>query len=1058
MDNDKLSDLISRYSGYRYMLWSVPIGLWFMDALFTLVPFHTLNFIFLMYLLAILGCVGLTLSIVVNRMLMNFTTRRTDNDEDERIELLSRQKEQMNRQTVAIFGGIAALPFVFTFIPYMEFLMDHPNKGVTRQMVQLLVGSGFFNNILILFIPVAFTFLIYSLITSDEETNQREIEDWMRKYEYHNRHIKDALNGGKAAKFEPNIVLGQSLETGDDVVQTVTTRRQNTVIYGPIGSGKTSTFFIPQIRQDIDSYLEYIRDYKKASKDPTWMKPHGLASRYLNGFNVIDPTNDLCKEVYHLCMEMGVPKDKVIWLDPDNEKTPSMNLLRGPVEKAAENVSNIINGLKGGNNDFFQQSERTHLKNMVYLLKLTAVMDGSIASFADLMDMYNDIELVWDKVQILDKYCIALKNKMEQAERSLQANKHDTDKRSHYLELKDKYAVAWQTDQWFHRNVQVQKVGKNVITYDSGPHQGHVKHYDVQDEFVHGLTNLLDDISKNIAIRRVLFRDSGDFNLDDFLKNGGILLCSTAKATVGDQLAEILGQVYTLSFQAATYRRQPNCEPMHPLYADEFPDYLSEGFKDYAAQARKYNVPIVIAAQSPAQLAYKYGNNYFDTLMSVMLTRCTFGDLGRADAELLAPLFGEKTQNTITANEQKIRVISGQDNNREMIGTRKETVPNITASQIMGLERYTIAVRTPGPHSSNMFNRIRVHRITPDVIANDPLRFSLEDKPADRQSYDYMEQHQVHENPDFDEIDKQIMNDPSLLINSMDNDNTETENQQQAQDDNSDDTELFSDDEIDTKYTNVGNNTVKSKLHFDKSPVVNFASTHLTHEEALRVAENAVKGKSKMSFDAADNNIDVKSKELNKVSDNHKIKKDADTHSEAPLSDKQLNREPMQGDKPYLEKKNGDDKMMHLEGVHKSLVVDAKNRRQMTKDHQVQEQNKMQATKREALSHLMSQIKVIENNPVNGSNEKLHELLALRNTVIEQLSVLFPHSINEVMDQTINNAIARQKHKLRSHKSVVKKSDNYYLNRQKAIDTGHRKDFQDDFDAVMFEMNDNDDK
>src|SRR5699024_8219272 len=127
--------------------------------------------------------------------------------------------------------------------------------------------------------------------------------------------------------------------------------------------------------------------------------------------NVIDPTNDLCRDVYNMCMELGVPKDKVIWLDPENEKTPGLNLLRGPVEKAAENVTNIISGLKGDNNDFFHQAERTHLKNMIYLLKLTSVMDGKTASFGGLIQMYNDIELVWDKVGILGDYCDELKDK-----------------------------------------------------------------------------------------------------------------------------------------------------------------------------------------------------------------------------------------------------------------------------------------------------------------------------------------------------------------------------------------------------------------------------------------------------------------------------------------------------------------------------------------------------------------------------------------------------------------------------------------------------------------------
>lgn len=755
LNKSDLDTVLDLYNRYQMLLWGCPIILWVANLVLLVFPFHNLNHGF--SLLWLFGALGLIAVFVVNRMLINLTTRRNDLNRDERIEEMLAIKREMDLQGTATLGGMVSLPFTFTMIPYTQFLLDHPTAArMNRSMVIMLAGNGFFNNLIWFIAPVLFTAYIYSRVRQDTLQNEQEIEDWMATYEYHNIKMHDMLSGGQLAPHEPDVKLGKSMETGDYVVQTSTTRRQNTVCYGPIGSGKSSTFFIPLIRQDIDSYLEYIRDYKQASQDPNWMKPHKTATHYLNGFNVIDPTNDLCRDVYNMCMELGVPKDKVIWLDPENEKTPGLNLLRGPVEKAAENVTNIISGLKGDNNDFFHQAERTHLKNMIYLLKLTSVMDGKTASFGGLIQMYNDIELVWDKVGILGDYCDELKDKESEAKNDFEQDPDDMDKKSHMEELHDKYEVAWQTYQWFQKNIQVQTLGKNVLVYKLGPHKGEPKHYDVQEEFVKGLLNTLDDISKNIPIRRVLFRDSGDFNLDDFLYNGGILLCNTAKAVVGDQLAEILGQIYTLSLQAATYRRDPNCPPLHPLYADEFPDYLSESFAGFAAQSRKYNVPIIIAAQSPAQLSYKYGNNYFDTLMSVMLTRCTFGDLGATDAKKLEPLFGEHEQTVESVNNQEIDLAADQESNRKMISARREKVPNITASEIMSLERFTLAVRTPGQHSSDMFNRIRVKRVTSEDLANDPYKMDL-NNADDLASYQYMEDHEIHDNPDFDEIDKEIM-------------------------------------------------------------------------------------------------------------------------------------------------------------------------------------------------------------------------------------------------------------------------------------------------------------
>ena len=1093
-NSESLSAAIGRFTGYRFLLWILADCIWTINIFLSLLPLHTLNWVWLMYILATVGSIALVLSVVVNRMLINLTTRRTDNSQDDRIEILSDMKKTMNKQAATIVGAISGLIVSFTIIPFIQYLMDNPNQGFTRAQVEMIVGrGGLVINLLMFLIPVAFSVFLYVIASSDESVNRPEIESWMRTYEYHNEKIEDTLSGGRTPDYEPKIDIGRSQEDGHEVIQTVIARRQNTVLYGPIGSGKTSTVFKPFIRQDIRSYLMYIRDYETASKDPTWGQPHGLASRYLNGFNVIDPTNDLCSDIYEMCMEYGVPKDKVIWLDPENKDTPSMNLLRGPVEKAAENVSNIINGLKSGNNDFFQQSERTHLKNMVYLLKLSAVMDGSIASFAELMEMYNDVELVWDKMQILDKYCDALIEKTNSAKQDFDDDPEDQDKQSYYLEMKDKYAVAWQTSQWFHRTIQPVKIGKNLAVYSDGPHQGHVRHFDTQDEFVHGLTNLLDDISKNIPIRRVLFRDSGDFNLDDFLKNGGILLCNTAKAVVGDQLAEILGQVYTLSFQAATFRRKPNCEPMHPLYGDEFPDYLSEGFKDYAAQARKYNVPIIIAAQSPAQLQYKYGLPYFNTLMSVMLTRITFGDLGRADAELLAPLFGERTETVLSANEQKISTISGQVHNRQMIGTRKETVPNITPAQIMGLERFTIAVRVPGPHASIMFNRIRVKRVTSKDIQADPMRFSMDD-PEDKQSYEYMETNQVHDNPDFDAIDRAIMTDPEFKVGvaakqketTSDEDTNASVASRKIGEMLSTDAPLFdgdkdgdsstadgeitlSQDGVDSDLTSVGKNDVKAKVQFDDQPIVPSSSKPLTREEALAGVTQFIQSKNKqISFDSADSNIGSRkiAKEEKNDQNSQSTKKQVTQSIDSPKNDSEqrdidpnpivdenTNGSSNGSQKPDMGSEGDANKMMYID-KNNAVVVDKKDRHLVQEERNQQEETRLHNYKKAALTSLMDDIKTITTNPVTGTSQKIQELEFLKNTTAEKLSTLFPNNLDKILNSTINAAIKKQKKALNAGNSVMHGYDSFYTGKQKAADLAKKKQFQNDFDAVMSQMDD----
>ena len=179
-------------------------------------------------------------------------------------------------------------------------------------------------------------------------------------------------------------------------------------------------------------------------------------------------------------------------------------------------------------------------------------------------------------------------------------------------------------------------------------------------------------------------------------------------------------------------------------------------FTDFAAQARKFNQPINIACQSISQLSQVFGPDYKNTIMSVMLTRATFGDLGPDDAKALEPLFGEHEEATESINEQDIDLAADQAQNRRKIQTRVEKVPNITASEIMGLEKFTMAIRTPGEHKSDVFNRIRVGRITDESVKNDPNNFDM-DNSADREAYEAMIANDKHLNPDNNEVDKQII-------------------------------------------------------------------------------------------------------------------------------------------------------------------------------------------------------------------------------------------------------------------------------------------------------------
>lgn len=762
-----LDEAIDIFKKLQSFCWLIPFTICGMHIFFTVFPIiRTLNFQFSILLLTLICICNMIAIFVVNRYLFYFYSNQLQLDSKTKKDKLWSVQKTSNIQVSVTIGSILGLPLTFTVLPYIQFLYLHPTvTGWTVRMTDAINGNTYILRVFIMSIPVIVTFLLYQRFFSEETIQKTDIDKWMVNFHYHDPQLHSLLTGipikseKQICASEPYMILGTSIETGDIVELTPIHRKENSVYFGPVGAGKTSTIFIPQILQDVGYYLRYIRDFPKISKNPDYLKTkRNIATKYLNGFAVIETSNDLCSSVYQLCLNMGVPKEKIIWLDPTNPKTPSLNLLRGPVDTVVETVTNIIAGVKADNNDFFQQSERTHLKNFIYLLRFSGIIENKIVTFTDLVALYNDLYLVVDKIKILDKYVYALNAKVEKAKKEYESEKSSTDKKTRYQELYDKYEVALGTSKWFHSEITPAMFGKGIITQKTGPHEGEPMWIDKQEENIRGLKNTLDDLSKNKYLRRVLFRDSGEFNLDDLLKNGGILLCNTAKAELQDQLANRLGQIYLMSFQNATIRRKPDKVPMFPLYADEFPDFVSEAFKSFVAQARKYNVPIIVAAQSPSQLSYTFGKDFFNTLMSNMLTRGTFGDLGAEDAKILEPYFGEKSEITETINDQQIDLTADLDSSHKMISARRSTVPNITASELQSLARFNIAIRHPAQHGSEMFEIIKTKFLTDEDIRNNPNVFDINDA-RDHDAFANMMKNTIHINSDLDAVDLEIVED-----------------------------------------------------------------------------------------------------------------------------------------------------------------------------------------------------------------------------------------------------------------------------------------------------------
>ncbi|QNQ83007.1 hypothetical protein FP435_00005 (plasmid) [Lactobacillus sp. PV037] len=794
-----LESAINHYSNIRKFLWLTPSVIAFLCLTQIFFPISTLKLQFVTLILWLILVASLVCSAFSNWFLLNLSTRKTDLTEDELVDYLWSNLHSTINQISFILGTSALVPISFTLIPFLQFLRLHPGSGVTPQLIDMVNGNPF---ILRLLLEVSAIYLGFYIRNSAFETKlsmyEQQIEQWMRSYQFHYDPLKEMLDTKKNKDLsnkanniltsipekdvevvpsmsnevrpkmkltppkldpEPVINLGMSLETGANVILSAENRRRNMMALGPIGAGKSSIVFKNQIAQDINHYITFLRDYPTVSKLSNWEKPFGKQVNYLNGFSVVETTNDLCRDVYEMAISKGIPKEKIRWIDPSNKKSPSLSLLSGPAPMVANNLVNIIDGLLsagGKGNAFFNNESKNHFTNHIYLLKYVSVIEKKPASFSELMDMYSDIYVVVEKRRKLSAYVQVLKNHLDKMQDKRDKGELSEDEIYDLEDFEDKYTVALHTLEWFNTNLITATDNKgNILLQPSGEHEGEPVYWDAKAKYVSGLVSILKKWDISIPVRRVLFRDAGDFSLDDFIKNGGILLCNTAKDELGSELAELLGQTYVLSLEGASYRRKPNIDPMFPVYMDEFPDYLYAGFTKWAAQGRKYNVPLIIAAQAPSQLAQKYGNTYLSTLTSTMLTRIAFGDMGASDSMTLEKLFGTHEEPVESVSDQAINISAGQDKNRTMISTRMETVPNISANELMKLEKFTIAVRYPGEKHSELFTRIRVSRITQESINNDPNNFDI-NYPDDENAFKYSQAHQVHTNKDFDDIDLEI--------------------------------------------------------------------------------------------------------------------------------------------------------------------------------------------------------------------------------------------------------------------------------------------------------------
>ncbi|MGX5628312.1 DNA translocase FtsK [Bacillus cereus] len=572
------------------------------------------------------------------------------------------------------FLWFATTPIHAKVIPYLMNKAKHVNFGEYQAIGDVLTGNFHTLTMIFVFLPTVFMILFTLWYSGHIIRYREEILMWVQKYEYKNHKLQKWFNS-QEEQIYPDVDIGPHIKHKEMIRIKGKDRTLNGIIIGPIGSGKTSSLIIPMINQDLHWMVRFINKFENTYKKNNY-DTEEVKGTFLNGITVIEPSNDLCQKVFKLVQAHKIPESSIYYIDPTNPDTKNINILRGPVDKVAEVFAMVIQGLSESNNAFFEQAQRNHLKQHIYLLKLHNPQKD--VTFDDLIDMYDDVERVHRMHKLL-------KVQVEKLYDFVQSRVASRDQKNEYKIIKG-------IDEWFDNTIR-EKTGfqGEPAIYKSGKYRGKPMHYDREEEYVKGLRNILKDLASNVLIRRVLFGKS-DFDFDVHLEQGGILLVNTAKGEIAD-LSNVLGKFVLLSMQNAVFRREPNISPYHHIIVDEFPDYVVRPFKEFPAQSRKYKVILTIASQTLSQLALDFTEQYMFTLLGSFRNKMIFGDVTPYDAKIFSDMFGETEEFKESESEQGISPM--QENPVSRLGSTYQKLKEVVMSpgDIMAQGAFICAAR-----------------------------------------------------------------------------------------------------------------------------------------------------------------------------------------------------------------------------------------------------------------------------------------------------------------------------------------------------------------------------
>lgn len=388
-------------------------------------------------------------------------------------------------------------------------------------------------------------------------------------------------------------------------------RYLNTLIVGPIGSGKSSRMLAPLIWQELRAIKE------------------SLSQGVSRGMTVLEPKGDLTDKAALMCRDLEIP---YVYINPLRQDAGKFNPLEGDPMLVAEATRTVLRSISGRQEAFFALSQEIAARNTILLLKY---IRGDKLSLPDVSRALRDPD--------------SLKIEVAKLEQSIREFKQENMELAGLLACSPDKEVQRACVRTMDNNHAALSVRQNVVDYFKNEVFGSLKEKTYQ--FVTGLRLQFDDLAGNELLFHVIsprigpdgtLDHSSDISLDEHLAKGGVLLVNTASNNLG-RVGDAFGRYVLQHLQGAVFRRpgDEKTRPRHTTIIDELATFVASDFERMLSNGRSYRNENIVALQSTAQLVLDDKKAFRETIMNLCRNKVFFGGMDGEDARYISKELGD---------------------------------------------------------------------------------------------------------------------------------------------------------------------------------------------------------------------------------------------------------------------------------------------------------------------------------------------------------------------------------------------------------------------------------